>query len=328
MSEAAASIRRLFWIPEESRLRALFRIPVTFGLVLLAAQIVLTLLDVIDGIVSIPDPVFFALALGLLALSVAGVGWFVDRRRFRDMGLGPDDQWWLDAVAGFAVGIAMIGAVVVALRITGMATLVDAHVVEDPDLLIGGPTRLTSLVYGLLLVGAVGILEEVVVRGYLLVNAAEGLKGYFPTPRTAVSVAVLATALLFGVLHAANPGGTILSLPNVLLAGVLLGVAYTATGRLAFPIGLHVAWNFGLGPLFGLPVSGLTVDAAFVPVRVDGPELVTGGAFGPEGGVVMILALAVGAAGFGWWAHRQYGGVTLDERIAIPDLWIDDEEES
>ncbi len=325
MAGAIARTKGLFWHPDENRLRALFRIPVTFGLLLLAARIVLTILSVVDSAVSIPNPLFVAAGTALLAVAVVAIGWFVDRRYLRDLGFERDGQWALDAIAGLAVGVGMVGAVVVTLRATGMATLVDAHVVSDPDLLIGTDAAGTSFLYGLLLLGAAGALEEVLVRGYLLVNAAEGLRGYMPDAQTAVGVGIFLTALVFGTLHAANPGGTILSLPNLALAGVFLGVAYAVTGRLAFPIGVHVAWNVGLGPLFGLPISGLTTDTALVPVRVDGPTLVTGGAFGPEGGVVMLVALAVAAAGLVWWARRQYDGIVLGERLAVPDLWITDE---
>ncbi len=327
MTEALARVRGLFWDGAKNRLRAPFRMLVTLGLLLLAARLILTFLTAVDSGLSLPNPVFVALGTWLLAAAAVGIGWFVDRRYLRDMGADIDRQWALDAAAGLVVGFAMVAAVVGILRVAGMATFVGEYTVADPDVAIAGESAGRSLLYGLLLLGAAAVLEEVVVRSILLVNAAEGLRGYLPTPRTAVSVAVLLTALLFGVLHAANPGGTMLSLPNLTLAGVFLGVTYAVTGRLGFPIGFHVAWNVALGPIFGLQVSGLTVDAAAIPVSVDGPTLVTGGTFGPEGGLVMLIALAIGAAGFAWWARTQYDGVVLDERIAIPDLWVDDESE-
>lgn len=327
MVEALARIQRLFWYSEQNRLRALFRIPVTFGLLLLAARLVLSLLRAVESFVPLPDPVSNGVAIAFLVFAALGIGWFVDRRRFRDLGFELDGQWALDAIAGFAVGLGMVGAVVVVLRLTGMATLVDAHTVSEPDLLIAGDSAGTSFLYGLLFFGAWGALEEILLRGYLLVNTAEGLRGYLPDARTAVSIGILVTALVFGLLHAANPGGTILSLPNLTLIGVFLAITFAVTGQLAFAIGVHVAWNLALGSLFGLPISGLTTDAALVPVQVDGPTLVTGGTFGPEGGLIMAVAFAVAVGGFVWWARRQHGGVVLEERIAIPDLWIDEDPE-
>jgi len=320
MEEVLTGVKRLFWNPDENRLRALFRVPVVLGLVLLAAQLINAALQALRSAVGLPDPLFATLWLGVLTVVVAAVAWFVDKRHRRDMGLGLDRRWWLDAAAGLLAGLAMVATVVVALRIAGMATLGGPYRVEDPTILLGGSAAET-LGYGLALFTAVAVLEEFIVRGYLLTNVAEGLRGATDDGGVAVGAAVLATAGLFGVLHAANPSGSLLSLLNITLAGILLGGAYAATGRLGFPVGLHTTWNFGLGPLFGFPVSGLTTDAAVVPVQVDGPRLVTGGGFGPEGGLVMLAALAVGAAMLAWWLRRTGDGVGLDERVAVPDLW-------
>jgi membrane protease YdiL (CAAX protease family) len=316
MQEVLTGVKRLFWNPDENRLRALFRVPVVLGLVLLAAQLINAGLEALRSTVGVPDPLFATLWLGTLTVVIAAVAWFVDKRHRRDMGLGLDRRWWFDAAAGLLTGLAMVVTVVVALRVAGMAAVGGPYRVENPTVVLGG-----SAAAGLAFFTAVAVLEEFVVRGYLLTNVAEGVRGATDDGRVAVGAAVLATAGLFGVLHAANPSGSLLSLLNITLAGILLGGAYAATGRLGFPVGLHTTWNFGLGPLFGLPVSGLTTDAAVVPVQVDGPRLVTGGGFGPEGGLVMLLALAVGTAMLAWWLRRVGAGLTLDGRVAVPDLW-------
>jgi membrane protease YdiL (CAAX protease family) len=324
MNGAIAGVKRAFWNGNERRLRALFRIPAVVGLVLLAAQFINALLQAVAGVVAIPGPLFATLWIGLLTVAVAAIAWFVDRRHRHDMGLKLDRRWWLDAAAGLAAGLGMVATVVAALWLAGMATFGGAYRVENPAVVLGGGSAAGALLTGLAFFVAVATLEEVVVRGYLLTNVAEGVRGYVGTDRVAVWAAVLGTAGLFGVLHAANPGGTALSFLNIALAGILLGVAYTATGRLGFPIGLHVTWNFGLGPLFGLPVSGLATDTALVPVRVDGPTLVTGGEFGPEGGLVMFTALAAGTGLLAWWLSREGDDLSPDERVAIPDLWVDE----
>ena len=316
MQKVLTGVKRLFWNPDENRLRALFRVPVVLGLVLLAAQLINAGLEALRSTVGVPDPLFATLWLGTLTVVIAAVAWFVDKRHRRDMGLGLDRRWWFDAAAGLLTGLAMVVTVVVALRVAGMAAVGGPYRVENPTVVLGG-----SAAAGLAFFTAVAVLEEFVVRGYLLTNVAEGVRGATDDGRVAVGAAVLATAGLFGVLHAANPSGSLLSLLNITLAGILLGGAYAATGRLGFPVGLHTTWNFGLGPLFGLPVSGLTTDAAVVPVQVDGPRLVTGGGFGPEGGLVMLLALAIGTAMLAWWLRRVGAGLTLDGRVAVPDLW-------
>ncbi len=68
------------------------------------------------------------------------------------------------------------------------------------------------------------------------------------------------------------------------------------TGELALPIGLHIAWNFFEGNVFGFPTSGAQAGATFIAIAQGGPELWTGGLFGPEAGLVVVPALLLGAA--------------------------------
>jgi hypothetical protein len=83
----------------------------------------------------------------------------------------------------------------------------------------------------------------------------------------------------------------------VVEAGVLLSAAYYLTRRLWFPIGLHAAWNFSLAGIFGLRVSGVDPVRGFIQGSLHGPDLLTGGSFGPEGSVVTVaLGLALGIA--------------------------------
>lgn len=325
MEERGGGIKGVFWSSDEKRLRTLFRVPVMFGLILFAVQLIVGMTGLVTSVVPVPGPLETALIFGLVIVAVAALTWFIDRRHLRDIGLSNDRDWWLDLLVGLAVGVGMVAVVVGALRVGGYASF-ERTAVTSPDLTLGGGA--TGVVYGLLFFGAVGFLEELLVRGYLLVNIAEGIRGTVGTARNAIAVAIVTTAGIFGVLHAANPGGTTLSLLNISLAGLFFGGVYAVTGRLAFPIGLHISWNFSLGPLFGLPVSGLTTDTALVGVTLDGPTVLTGGAFGPEGGLVMLVALAFGIGSFLLWIRQRQGQLAVDERIAIPDLWTRDDPSS
>jgi membrane protease YdiL (CAAX protease family) len=244
------------------------------------------------------------------------------------MGLGFDRQWGLDLAVGLAVGGLMVSVAVGLLVAAGFASVDTTYAVENPDFSFNAGSTLVGVVYGLLFFTVFATLEEVLVRGYLLVNIAEGIRRVSPTDRRAVIGAIVGTSILFGLLHAANPGGTALSLVNITVAGLFFGVAYAATDRLAFPIGAHIGWNFTVGSLFGMPVSGLRTDSALLSVEPTGPTLVTGGSFGPEGGVAMLIGLAVGVGVFVWWVRGQYGTLAINERIAIPDLWVTDDDES
>jgi uncharacterized protein len=72
-------------------------------------------------------------------------------------------------------------------------------------------------------------------------------------------------------------------------AGVLLAAAYVLTGRLWFPMGLHAGWNFSEGSLYGLSVSGFTPTNAVTVGKLNGPTILTGGAFGPEASIVAVV---------------------------------------
>lgn len=328
MDDVLTGVKRLFWNPDELRLRALFRVPAVAGLLLLYVTLIVPAVGVVNDFVGLPDIFPQTVAIVLITIGLAAIAWFVDRRRLHDMGLGLDRKWGLDLLAGLVVGLVMAGVVVAVLVATGLATVSTTYAVEDPNFTFAAGSTPTALVYGFLFFATFATLEEILLRGYLLVNVAEGIRGISSTDRRAVLAAVGLTAALFGVLHAANPGGTALSLLNITAAGVFFGLAYAVTERLAFPIGVHVTWNFALGSLFGLPVSGLRTDSALLAVEPDGPTLVTGGSFGPEGGAVMLVALAVGVGAFVWWGRRQYGDLAVDERIAVPDLWVTDDPDS
>jgi membrane protease YdiL (CAAX protease family) len=328
MNEILGGIKQLFWNPDELRLRALFRVPATAGLLLLAVTLILSLVGAVNGFLGLPSIFPQVVAFSLVTVALVALAWFVDRRRIRDMGLGLDRQWGLDLTVGLAVGAVMVSVAVGLLVAVGVASVDTTYAVENPDFSFNAGSTLVGVVYGLLFFTVFATLEEVLVRGYLLVNIAEGVRRFSPTDRRAVIGAIVGTAILFGLLHAANPGGTALSLVNITVAGLFFGVAYAATDRLAFPIGAHIGWNFTVGTLFGMPVSGLRTDSAVLSVEPNGPALVTGGSFGPEGGVAMLLGLGVGVAVFVWWVRRQYGTLAINERIAIPDLWVTDSDDS
>ena len=73
-------------------------------------------------------------------------------------------------------------------------------------------------------------------------------------------------------------------------AGVLLGAAYKWSGTLWLPIGIHWAWNFTQGNIFGFAVSGNGAGESLIQATVEGPAWLTGGAFGAEASVITVIA--------------------------------------
>jgi len=107
----------------------------------------------------------------------------------------------------------------------------------------------------------------------------------------------------------------------------LFGIAYALTGRLALPVGVHIAWNFFQGNVFGFPVSGTTFPAetvTFFSIQQTGPELWTGGAFGPEGGLLGLFAIVAGILLILAWTRFRQGEIKLDTQLAQPpskEMW-------
>lgn len=242
------------------------------------------------------------LFLLLLACTIASV-WLaarlLDRRPLTEFGLRLDRLWWRELGLGAALGAGLMLVVFVFQVAVGWVDV--TATATDPA---SGPVG-WLLLGALVQFGAIGVYEEVLTRGYQLTNFSQGLRGLLG-PRLALLGGWLIAGVLFGLLHLVNPGATKLSTLNIVVAGLFLGLGYLVTGRLGLPIGLHVSWNFFQGPVFGFPVSGISPgETTLFEITQGGPELLTGGAFGPEGGLIGLLALIAGSAVLLWWARRQ-----------------------
>ncbi len=200
---------------------------------------------------------------------------FVDRKSFRSLGFETPAGWWKELLAGFWLIVAAWGVIFALSLAFGAATI--AGVTWDTG---GWASVIQSLAVGLVLNLMVGIAEETDARGYVLQNLAEGIR-FWP--------AAIVSSAYFGLLHLLNPGAGVASTLGIFFAGLLLALGYYVTGRLWFPIGMHAAWNFAEGPIFGFLVSGIRMGGLF-QVRVVGPDWLMGGPFGPEAGA---LAVAV-----------------------------------
>jgi membrane protease YdiL (CAAX protease family) len=163
----------------------------------------------------------------------------------------------------------------------------------------------------------VGIYEEMMFRGYILKNLAEGLNLPQLGSRVALLLAYLVSSSVFGLMHALNPNASLVSTLNIILAGLFLGLGYVLTGELALPIGLHITWNFFQGNVFGFPVSGTNAGASLVDSVQAGPALWTGAAFGPEAGLVGVAAMLLGALLIALWVRMTRGQVGFKDDLAV-----------
>lgn len=209
----------------------------------------------------------------------AFVRW-VERRPVADFGRERALREWL---VGVALGFGAITLTVVVIaafggyRITGW---------NPPSVLV--PVLAMAMFSG--------VFEEIVIRGLVFRLLEEWLGSW---------TALALSALLFGLLHVMNPNATLLAAVAISIeAGILLAAMYMLTRRLWMAIGLHMAWNFTQGGVYGVAVSGLEMPG-LLSNSMQGPPLLTGGAFGAEASLPAILV----CTSLGLWvlhrAHRQ-----------------------
>lgn len=243
----------------------------------------------------------FEVSIGMILVYVILVGWvllvswaslrFLDRLSLRALGFSLHSNWRREALFGFAVSLAMIAAIV-ALQSIGGGTRVrlnpfwfKAEGVDLAALAVVGKDLLMSLTL-LILAGA---FEELVYRGYAFQTLLRGVSPVVP---------ILFLSAFFALGHWNNPSRTMFSTVNTVLAGVWLSVAYLKTRSLWFPTALHFGWNWAMGAVFGLPVSGLFIPQhPILNSTGEAPLWLTGGSYGPEGGaaatIVVIISIII-----------------------------------
>ncbi len=233
---------------------------------IVASQIIFKLSD-FSGITKETITLMISAASGLAAAFLLLK--FLDRRDIRSLGMG----FRPGAIGEFSWGL-LIGFVMLCLAVLlpyafGFYDI--RFSLHDTETIIWGLTG------NLMLYLMVGFNEEIMFRGYLFQSLTEGI-GKIP--------ATLVFSVVFGLAHAGNPNVSVFGVINIILAGILLSAAYLQTRSLWLPIGIHTAWNFTQGFIWGLPVSGTTPRTPLVLSMETGPDWITGGTFGPEGGAV------------------------------------------
>jgi len=281
----------IFLSPNEARLRAGWRLLIQI-LMMLVISIVISIAFA-PLLFSVHGTVFFFLGqvaeLIAFTASIFLARLFLDRRSIASMGLRLDRRVWKDILAGIGITFIMMALVFAAMSAAGWLTFEGfAWEAEPIQQVLGG----TFGFLGIFIL--VGWNEELLSRGYHLQTLASGTNLFW---------GVLLSSAVFGALHLGNPNATWVSAAGIFFAGLFLAYGYLRTGQLWLSIGLHIGWNFFEGAVFGFPVSGLDIYP-LTRIQVQGPGMWTGGAFGPEAGLVILPALLTGA-GLIFWHTRN-----------------------
>jgi hypothetical protein len=271
-----------------------------------------------EGQGSVHIAVFFV-SFAALAVGTIGSSKYIDKRSVHELGLQGDAQWWRDAVFGLFVGAVLptvvfgIGILSGLFEITGTFQTNESMILL-PDSL--SPVLQVGLVF-LFFVG-VAVTEELAFRGYLLQNIAEGLNGWNDLDVfDAIVGSVVISSLLFALLHTANPSASAFGFLNITLYGILFALTFVSTERLGLAIGIHLTWNFFISTVYGFNVSGISTPVTVLSIEPTGPALLTGGGFGPEGGLLTTLVLFLGLGLCIVWVSREYETIAMEASISV-----------
>lgn len=204
---------------------------------------------------------------------------FLDQRSFASLGLMLNAKAFADLAAGVVIAFLMMSLIYSVeyalgwIKFEGFAWQAES---------------LSSVFKGVLAFVVIFMMtawnEELLTRGYYLQTIASGLN---------MAWGILLSSAIFGMLHMANPNASWGSTIGIFAAGLFFAYGYTRTMQLWLPMGLHFGWNFFEGVVFGFPVSGLDIYR-LTRHQVTGPAVWSGGPFGPEAGLIVIPALALG----------------------------------
>lgn len=224
-----------------------------------------------------PQTAIAAAAAVVTVIAVAAVYWLyvrgIERRKLAEFSAPGALR---ESLAGFASGVVLFSVTMLLMWALGAVRFS-----------FDGDWRALSLA----LLGAVaaGVAEEILVRGILFRIIEESLGSW---------IALLISAAIFGAMHAFNPGATLVSSVAIALeAGVLLAAVFMYTRRLWMAIGLHAAWNFAEGGIFGASVSGRG-GHGLLQSQFHGSAWLTGGQFGPEASLLAVVVCLVAALVF------------------------------
>ena len=211
---------------------------------------------------------------------------FIEKRPFSSLGFFKKG-WLKELGRGFLIGAAQFSLVVALLLLTGTGSLELAELSLEPVLFI-----LALIPFWILQGGT----EELVTRGWL-----------FPavSAKSNIFIGILISSALFGALHLFNPGVSVLSIVNIILDGIFACFLMLKYDNMWVLAGMHGAWNFVQGNIYGIQVSGQGASTSILSYSSQSSvDLLSGGAFGAEGSIFASIIL-IGCIAYLYWSLKK-----------------------
>ena len=222
-----------------------------------------------------------------------------DRRSWLDYGLR-SNRYFVQLLQGLGWGVLVMAVLMGALVVTHGVTLSISDQSVSSLAIAACQWALAFLL--------VGFAEEATFRGYVLFKLRRS---------TTLTVALIASSVLFGLAHVGNEGESVLGILQVVGFGLVCCLAIWRTGSLWWGIGFHAAWDWSETFLFGTADSGRTAAGHWLTTHPIGPTWLSGGTVGPEGSVLVFPAMALGAAII-WWTLPRTVQTTSSGALATP----------
>jgi membrane protease YdiL (CAAX protease family) len=296
-------IANLF-IDEDGRLRSGWR----FLLALVTLFAAFFISEIIAGEVTTNVAIRNVISRPIAALIMLSVFWMLAKgldhapKPSDYIGLGIDRAWPIHLIMGCVVGAALVSISI------GVIAAIGSYRVESAPALSVNRWTAAGVVAWIFFFGALA--EELGFRSYpfqRLIECLGNLASLFPSPAIKTKsgaigawAAILLLAGLFGSVHLANPNATFFGFANTVLIGVFFGLLMVRTGSLWLLWGVHFGWNFSLGALFGLPVSGINQFSVLWTGRAEGPTWLTGGAYGIEASATVSVLILLAILALAW----------------------------
>lgn len=277
---------------KDGEIRSGWKIVLTYLFLYLIITIINVLVGITIGIVYAMKGVnnlsaietFFRGDVGMLISSILNNGGFIlasiltwkllDKKKIRDMGIVNITKGKKEFLLGLLMGAVSISIVCIILLLFRQVKL--NNPLSKPDISMSLMTGLISFVF-------VGFGEEFFSRAYVMSVLKQTKNKWF---------IIIISSAIFSALHLFNNAIGALPLFNLFLAGILLGYMFMKSKSIWMPIGFHITWNYFQGYIWGFQVSGSSIKGMY-QIEIVNNNFINGGAFGPEGGIVVTGILVV-----------------------------------
>jgi membrane protease YdiL (CAAX protease family) len=290
-------MKKIF-INKNAQVRSGFKIATTFGSFLIANIIISMIITMVLAIIVISTKQVasadlttylteltttntgFVIFLGIIQcicmILAVWLFWKIfDKKPIKEIGLINIKKGYKDLFKGLAFGAISMTLVFIILLASKNISL------KTP---LDSPNFNMSLLAWLVMFILVGINEEMFSRGYCMTVLKQTGNKW---------VVIIVSSIIFSLMHSLNPSMSFISYLNLFLVALLFAYMYLKSNNLWLPIGYHITWNYFQGNIFGFEVSGLATDSLY-KLNTPAKNIITGGAFGPEGGIVVTFIILVG----------------------------------